>query len=210
MCRLKIRNVTVAIVMAIGGMAVAGSANAALMLEGTTTDATGIDGLVIDSVTYDVSFVNGAYNTIYATSQPTFYLNLNGAEDAVKALQSALHTLDVTGLSGLPGPTTASAIDLLVPYEASPNTVEADITSCGTPYSTTQCTNTNPPTTPVWVYSLYAGLDPQTDFNNVDYAFFGPASATPVPAALPLFAAGLGGLGLLNWRRKRKVQALAA
>jgi hypothetical protein len=27
---------------------------------------------------------------------------------------------------------------------------------------------------------------------------------TPLPAALPLFATGLGGLGLLGWRRKRK------
>ena len=26
----------------------------------------------------------------------------------------------------------------------------------------------------------------------------------PVPAALPLFATGLGALGLLAWRRKRK------
>ena len=34
--------------------------------------------------------------------------------------------------------------------------------------------------------------------------------ATPVPAALPLFATGLGGLGLLGWRRKRKAAALSA
>jgi hypothetical protein len=34
-------------------------------------------------------------------------------------------------------------------------------------------------------------------------------TATPLPAALPLFATGLGGLGLLGWRRKRKAQALA-
>jgi hypothetical protein len=31
-----------------------------------------------------------------------------------------------------------------------------------------------------------------------------PVAPTPLPAALPLFAAGLGGLGLLGWRRKRK------
>jgi hypothetical protein len=31
-------------------------------------------------------------------------------------------------------------------------------------------------------------------------------SATPLPAALPLFATGLGALGLLGWRRKRKAQ----
>jgi hypothetical protein len=33
--------------------------------------------------------------------------------------------------------------------------------------------------------------------------------ATPLPAALPLFVTGLGALGLLGWRRKRKAQAAA-
>jgi hypothetical protein len=33
---------------------------------------------------------------------------------------------------------------------------------------------------------------------------------TPLPAALPLFASGLAGLGLLGWRRKRKTQATGA
>jgi hypothetical protein len=36
------------------------------------------------------------------------------------------------------------------------------------------------------------------------------AAATPLPAALPLFATGLGALGLLGWRRKKKSAALAA
>jgi len=35
------------------------------------------------------------------------------------------------------------------------------------------------------------------------------AAATPLPAALPLFATGLGALGLMGWRRKNKA-ALAA
>jgi hypothetical protein len=34
-----------------------------------------------------------------------------------------------------------------------------------------------------------------------------PPPATPLPAALPLFATGLGALGLLGWRRKRKAPA---
>ena len=34
-------------------------------------------------------------------------------------------------------------------------------------------------------------------------------ATTPLPAALPLFASGLGALGLLGWRRKRKAVALA-
>ncbi len=35
------------------------------------------------------------------------------------------------------------------------------------------------------------------------------AAATPLPATLPLFASGLGGLGLLGWRRKKRTQATA-
>lgn len=36
-------------------------------------------------------------------------------------------------------------------------------------------------------------------------------AATPLPAALPLFATGLGAMGLLGWRRKRKnASAIAA
>jgi len=35
-------------------------------------------------------------------------------------------------------------------------------------------------------------------------------TTTPLPAALPLFAGGLGALGLFGWRRERKADALAA
>ena len=44
----------------------------------------------------------------------------------------------------------------------------------------------------------------------VDLSFTAPAAETPLPAAFPLFATGLGALGLLGWRRKRKAAALAA
>jgi len=37
-----------------------------------------------------------------------------------------------------------------------------------------------------------------------------PPAATPLPATLPLFATGLGALGLLGWRRKRKASSLVA
>jgi hypothetical protein len=36
------------------------------------------------------------------------------------------------------------------------------------------------------------------------------SSTTPLPAALPLFATGLGALGLFGWRRKRKNAAVIA
>jgi hypothetical protein len=38
-----------------------------------------------------------------------------------------------------------------------------------------------------------------------DYAV--ATDTTPLPASLPLFAGGLGAIGLLGWRRKRKAQA---
>jgi hypothetical protein len=34
--------------------------------------------------------------------------------------------------------------------------------------------------------------------------------STPIPSTLPLFATGLGALGLLGWRRKRKAPIAAA
>lgn len=54
----------------------------------------------------------------------------------------------------------------------------------------------------------------QGNYNDTPFVFTnvatGPASviATPLPGALPLFATALGALGVLGWRRKRKVTAL--
>jgi len=39
---------------------------------------------------------------------------------------------------------------------------------------------------------------------------FTPLAATPLPAALPLFASGIGALSLFGWRRKRKNAAVVA
>jgi hypothetical protein len=37
-----------------------------------------------------------------------------------------------------------------------------------------------------------------------------PIASTPLPAALPLFATGLGAMGLFGWRKKRKAAAALA
>ncbi len=48
-------------------------------------------------------------------------------------------------------------------------------------------------------------LDP--DVVAMDDFIFGEPNSTPLPAALPLFATGLGALGLMAWRKKRKAVA---
>ena len=42
-----------------------------------------------------------------------------------------------------------------------------------------------------------------------DHSITIQVAPTPLPAALPLFASGLGALGLFGWRRKRKAQAVS-
>jgi len=62
--------------------------------------------------------------------------------------------------------------------------------------------------------NLNTAFDPSSNFSFADahLTVTNPdLSTTPLPATLPLFATGLGALGLLGWRRKRKnVAALAA
>ena len=45
-------------------------------------------------------------------------------------------------------------------------------------------------------------VDGVTDSGDVNFS-------TPLPAALPLFATGIGAMGLFGWRRKRKAQLAA-
>ena len=60
---------------------------------------------------------------------------------------------------------------------------------------------------------LFAGIMADQTYLNIHTSNFPGGEirafliATPLPAALPLFATGVGVLGLLGWRRKRKPQA---
>jgi len=67
-----------------------------------------------------------------------------------------------------------------------------------------------------WLNNYAGGVVPNVgDINFIPSPYemrvFASTSAVPLPAALPLFASGLGALGFLGWRRKRKnAAALAA
>jgi hypothetical protein len=78
------------------------------------------------------------------------------------------------------------------------------------------CTGTFDPVVGLLVDPQYVPAPPGITLDNVleaDAIANGGVSpnggTTPLPAALPLFATGLGALGLLGWRRKRKAAAIA-
>ena len=94
---------------------------------------------------------------------------------------------------------------------------------CGPPVTNAGCVQISPPTND-FILDVSAFLMPAQSFSAFYYVqttgFYGGTdnnvggtrtldvvdapSQTPLPAALPLFATGLGGLRLLGWRRKRK------
>src|ERR1017187_4591991 len=69
------------------------------------------------------------------------------------------------------------------------------------PFDLYFATDMNDPNIPV--YDLYF-YDASTYVGTLEVF----ATTTPLPAALPLFASGLGALGLLGWSRKRKAVAM--
>ncbi len=88
-------------------------------------------------------------------------------------------------------------------YEISVSvSVAANTTACG---STCSSDSQSGSVDPVITF----GSDFDTDGFSLVFSPDVGNTATPLPAALPLFATGLGAMGLLGWRRKRKAAAIA-
>jgi|SRR6185312_8007003 len=62
------------------------------------------------------------------------------------------------------------------------------------------------------VYAFYFADEQQAAYGSITSTLASSAApvVTPLPAALPLFVSGLGGLGYFGWRRNRKTAARAA
>ena len=126
---------------------------------------------------------NGIKNNInIELGLSTDTLNLNNT------LSSDINSVSILYQSG---PTTTGTY-VLNNYDLAAGTYVLDtyLGSCGAGQS---CSDNDTSSDPVYA----VGFTPDV-------------SATPLPAALPLFAGGLGVMGLLGRRRKRNAQALAA
>ena len=118
--------------------------------------------------------------------------------------------------------TTPLGTSVTMPYTlTSPGLIPFLFASTG--YSPTAVATNGGPINP----NVELGFVIDPDNSSIAYAFFEDIAingdqdfddmvvkiqinATPLPAALPLFAGGLGAMGLLGWRRKRKPAAIVA
>lgn len=161
-------------------MGVSGVVGAVPVLVGTTTNPTGIDGLVVDGTTYSVAFSPTTLNT--------FTPGTSLSTDAANALGTALNALSVVALGGEP----SEAFGF---YVAVDNTLAGheDAPYCLTPLFGGVCA------AHTWSPGLSLGTAlpglGQHDGIYVEAADF-TASPVPVPASIWLILSGLAG-----WRR---------
>jgi hypothetical protein len=223
MWRLEIKKLTIAVFFGVGAMLGAGSSHAHPTLVGTTNAANGIDGLVVDGVTYNVSFEYGQYSSVFP-SPPTFLGNQNGANDAANSLAAALNLLGVRCIQAYCPGGPGDISDVFIPYYNMSNpsfdpSYNYDTSGYQLAYSlylyppagyTTWSTFTSQNFDICPCYGPQFDNDPSLE-NSYGWTLFSETpSAVPLPATLPLFASGLGALGLFGWCRERKAQALAA
>ena len=163
------------------------AANASPALVGTTTDPTGINGLVVDNTIYDVTFSLTTLNTFTYRSALSI--------DAVNALANALNTLSVTELNNF-SKLGLSQYALDVDNSTSPND-EAGCFGCAKAGE--------------WLGETTGGdgsglgLDTGGEefLEAADFTAVGTVSAVPEPLTLSLFGAGLAGAIAMRRRKKK-------
>ena len=164
-------------------MGVSGVVLASPVLVGTTTDPTGIDGLVVDGTTYNVAFSITTFNT--------FTVGTTLSRDASQALATALNGFGVVTLAAQPAELEGYGLEL-------------DFSGTVQDYASCTVITEGPCAKGVWTTEELSqkrlGQDSllATPLTYVEAADFTPV---PVPASIWLILSGLAGLGLAGWRR---------
>jgi hypothetical protein len=156
-------------------------------LIGTTSDPTGINGLVVDGTTYNVTFVNGSYNAVYTSTPPTFFGNATGALDAATVIANDLNSFGVS-VFGINQPS------YFVPVR--------DAMGLNTGYGAELGVST-------FVAGGYTLADSQGSIG-ADYTSFVAVSGVPEPSTWAMMLLGFAGLGFLAYRRKSKPAWISA
>ena len=225
-----VRPLVFSALLSLSALAGTGTANALVVLSGSEVldniaPANGVTGVSIDRVLSDgfasrwdfvkaypgTTQANGPFADSVLFGPPPFDAYV--ISFAPNATQQIYYEIKFTILGN--SPTSAAYLDAFDPMNVATNYL-GDI---GGPVMNSTYQVIVPPGHSLAVAFLDDGSVPNFEGSSYTFsiaAFSDPnrgenfAADTPLPAALPLFATGLGALGLLGWRRKRKAAALAA
>jgi hypothetical protein len=187
-------------------------------LVGTTTDPTGVTGLVVGSNIYDVTFSVDYFDNVYP-SGPQFS-SFGAAGNVSTALANFLNSAGVTGLGGFDCATLANVdhqggCSIMFPY---PTVAGWQISTVNASWFYWQGDPSAVPPLPPFSdtqfnqsYTYINLANPQAGVNafgnNFTYAEWASVTLTgtvaPEPASTFLFAAGLGLVSLARRRRKK-------
>ncbi|OUR80491.1 hypothetical protein A9Q83_00735 [Alphaproteobacteria bacterium 46_93_T64] len=176
----------------------------------------GATGVTVGGGVYDVRFVDGTCAVAYSGCDDISDFTFQSAADALLAAQALLEQVLIDGPDGLfdyyptrvngvtqtPG-NVYTAFGFPTPrYPDDPThflDVSVSLAHNAFGANTDQAVISSNP--------LYAA-DDLSDHNTAVYAVWGPqVSAVPLPAALPLYGAGMALMGFIGWRKKRVATA---
>jgi hypothetical protein len=179
-----------------GSLTFIGNSGASIVATGSTT--AGVYELGFDDNLYSVNLTNGALTLIGKTGVPIASptgMSANGPNLYINS-KSNLYLVDTsTGIASLVGSTSPAQFGTMVYIK-------------GTYYAGTA---TDSPERVLTFDPDTANVLTSVGSNSGIFWGLAPDSLdTPLPGTLPLFATGLGALGLFGWRRKRKAQSIVA
>ena len=195
-----------------GALTTVGSGSLTYWATGSTTSRLYAVDLNTNMNLYSIDPSTGAATLIGPTGlSPSAYVEgmSTGSHALYYTVNSSLYTLDTkNGAATLVG---TSSLGLFGPTVFEHGTIYAGAagpsaiyTLSGSDGSGTFVADVSGADTNFWGLAPYRGRPPVSEF-----PIFATASVSevPIPAALPLFATGLGVLGLFGWSRKKKAQA---